>query len=327
MPSWLRYAFAVVGLAIVGSLVYTAFRRGSGEASVSGPAVGTEPVSSIHAPFPDPLATLWPGILIRIDSVARLDDATMLAEWAYVNEAPAGTAPFEWGHAQPNFAALTRLLDGAGQSYAVAMTAQGTPLCADTNRADEPERSKALYGDRALPAWAQFRVPLEAPAPFRIVFHGVAESDPPGVPVRILTATEQAARAFVPKPTTWPNVFIQLTSARRTAEGRLRIAWQYLNRNPDGPFSWGADQPNFAAATQVYDFRSGRYHAVSERPGAVSSTNQPDRPDWSREIPAGAALDAHAEFDDVPGDRIQILFHRDIPMFVDPSRQAGAGTN
>jgi hypothetical protein len=320
VPRWLKLSGALAGTLLLVLLIYVGCGRrrtdGHGEPSPDGLAA-LAPVS-----YPEALPTVWPEITVRIDGVARIDNNAVLAEWAYVNHAAEAAAPFAWGKGQPNFVALSRMVDANGISHAVAVAETGRLLCADTNHLDPAAGSREIHGGRDFPVWAEFDVPVEAKQPYRLALHGVgADSD--GIPVPVLSLSEHIARAFVPRSTSWPDLWLRLVGVERRGS-RVRVKWQYLNRHPSQAFSWGEQQPNFAALTQVYDFKTGEtFNAI---PGACSTTNGADGTGWSKVISPGGALDAFAEFDGIPGNQLQILFHSTVPMFIDASKPPPTAT-
>lgn len=308
----LRLGFGIVGTIMIIGLVYLSGHLSRGnQTPPPDNAAAIEPFS-----YPPPLSSIWPGITVRVDSLVRVNSTVLTAEWTYLNGMPETSPPFSWGREQPNFVALSQIIDADGRAYPVAMAGDGRLVCADTNQADNPEQSRKIYGGRGLPAWAEFHVPKSAKQPYRLSLYGIKYKNQNSIPVPLLSMAEQIARAAIPRQSSWPDIWLRFTGVERLPGNRLRVHWQYLNRNKTEAFSWGYNQPNFVAHTQLYDYADSRLHSVASRPNACSSTNKDDQSGWSRTIPPGGAMDAFAEFDQVTGDRIQLIFHAAAPLVI-----------
>jgi hypothetical protein len=320
IPLWLKIACLIGAMTIVSMLIVKYARKYQDR-----PTAASEN-QQLLPKYPDNLTTVWPDITIRIDSIARISTSTVIAEWNYVNNNTDFTKAFSWGSGEPNYVALSKLIDGNSQEYPVATGPQGTPLCADTNRFNDPAVSKEIFGGRFLPVWAKFDVPEGVKPPFKLRLHGLTHDGKDAAEVPILTIEDQFARAYLPRQTSWPDIYIKLEGVERSENNALKIYWKYLNTNTKSAFSWGVNQPNFVAATQVYDYTTGVYHNVySERQGnrllqSCSSTNKEDGSGLANTIPAGGELKAQAVFQPVEGSNIQIIFHGAMPLFYNPEK-------
>ncbi len=318
LPLWLKVVCLVGALTIV-SLLIVKYARKYQER----PATTSENLNQMPK-YPDNLTTVWPNISIRIDSVARISSTTIIAEWNYVNNTTDFTKAFSWGDSEPNYIAMSKLIDGQLREYPVARSPSGSALCADTNRNDGSAKSKEIYGGRFLPAWAKFDVPEDAKPPFKLWLHGMTHEGKNATEIPILTIENQLARAYIPRSTFWPDIYIKLEGVERSADNALKIYWKYVNTNSKSDFTWGVNQPNFVSATQVYDYSNGTLHNVyGERQGnrlllSCTSTNKEDGSGLSKTIPAGGELKAQAIFRPVEGRNIQIIFHGSMPLFYTP---------
>jgi hypothetical protein len=270
----------------------------------------------VEVSFPDDLPTIWPRVSLRVDSVARVAEGTVVAEWSYINTASDQAEPFSWGQAQPNFAALARLRDGTGQEYPVHINTEGMSICSSTNKPDDPTSSQLIYGGRELPAWAQFHVPPGVEGPYALILHGVIAGGTDSVPVPMLTEDEQNARAFIARQTSWPNVWIRLESVKRQQDGSVSVNWSYVNKDLDRPFQWGPEEPDYVELTTLFDLNSGLYHATDKNKTGMTSTRAVTG--GSQIIPANGTLEAKAVFSGVKGDRVQVIFHSIPPFFSAP---------
>ena len=272
-------------------------------------------------------ATIWPNIIIRVDSVARINDHNVIVEWAYVNEEEDFTTSFNWGFSQPNYVALSKLASITDDTqFPVSRDREGIPICANTNLYDKPEWSKEIFGGRDLPVWAQFDVPNDASGPLYLYLHGLNSDGNEFVKVDVTDLKGQHERAFLPRPTNWPDIYIQLVSIEHLENGTFHLRWKYINQNKSSRFIWGLNQPNIIASTQVFDYSNGEYHEVEKTDynGTVkyecSSINLDDGSSWSRAIEPGGELEAFAKFKNVKGRNVQVLFHSSMPLFYNPDR-------
>jgi hypothetical protein len=302
----------LVVAALVLVLVFAVVRLGGckrgAEVAEDDPTPEPTPVE-LPAELPPPMVTQWPEIVVEVESVARNDESTIIVHWRYKNQATAAATPFEWSPEQPNIVALTRLRDASGRDYSVAVSGTGIPLCSDVR---EQGRSMKIYGGQSLPAWALFKVPVEAVPPMELVLYGVTGPQVAGVKVPVLTPDEQAARAFIARETSWPDIWIQLDEVARIKPGSYRVKWRYVNRNLAKPFSWSKEQPDLPSRTQLFDFATGTY----SRPGSASSIHKTT--DGSpTTIPAGGEIPAEATFDGISGDHFELILHGALPVFYD----------
>ena len=323
LPIWLKLTCIVVAAALLFFLVSHYIKKDFDSAALENNVVKLPSTT-----YPIDLSTEWQEITIRIDCVVRVDENAVVAEWAYCNNSINLSDSFSWGFSQPNYVALSKIIDSNGRQYSVEVNEFGDPICASTNNHDESGWSKEIFGGRDLPVWAKFEVPEDAVEPLRLSLHGLNDVGRSDVGIKLLTIDEQFKRAYTPRATNWPNIFIQLTQVSRLDEDSIAVKWQYINKSKENRFLWGLNQPNYVARTQVYDYSTGKYYNVArekqndETSYLCTTTNKEDGSGWSRSIDAGGTLDAGATFKGVKGENIQILFHSAVPLFYNPDKAA-----
>ncbi len=314
-PRWLKLVCFLLATAVfvLSGLKYLYHRDGTQS--------GTSDVDPQSPPYPLDLNTIWPTLSIRIDAIARVENSSIIAEWAYVNNNNDLFSSFTWGFSQPNLVSTSKIVDANGAEYPVARNRAGTLLCADTTRPEKPGWSKEIFGGRDLPVWARFEVPEDAPLPLQLHLQGLNIDGRQEIEIKLLNNKSQSNRAYRPRATNWPDIFIQLEGCEWHGSDEVVVKWNYVNQNKDRRFIWGLNQPNFVSQTQLYDHSTGTYHDVAEIPEKnrgqrlCSSTNLEDGSGWSHSIPANSALSAYATFRGVRSRNIQILFHSAMPLF------------
>ncbi len=320
MPIWLRLSCLVFAILIITFLL---IKREENHAASSDPDPEKQ---KIIKSFPKNLSTIWTDIKIDIESVAQISSQMIIAEWNYINTNEDMSQSFSWGFAQPNFVAESTLIDATGREFKVHINTSKLPACSSTNKESDENWSKELFGGRDLPAWAQFKIPENLQKPIQIKLYGVNENGIHTVNVPVLSIREQIKRMYQEKETNWPDIYLELKDIKKRDNNTFEVSWYYVNRNPDERFIWGLNQPNYVARTQLYDFKTGKYHNVHRvfENGKVrflcSSTNKDDNPGWSKAIPPNGKIEANAIFKGVPGKNIQILFHSAMPLFYNPPR-------
>ncbi len=321
MPMWLRLSCVVFAVLIITFLL---IKREENNAA-SEDSDDKKPV--VVKTFPKNLSTIWTDIKISIESVARINSKTMIVEWSYMNTNEDMTQSFSWGFAQPNYVAKSTIIDATGNEYKIYVNLSGLPSCSTTNRESDENWSKEIFGGRDISAWAQFKVPENLLKPIRIKLYGLNEDGKHSVEVPVLSTHEQTKRMYQEKETNWPDIYLELDGIEKRDDSTLEVSWNYINKNAEERFIWGLNQPNYITQTQVYDFKTGKYHNVHRtfEDGKVkflcSSTNKDDNSGWSKAIPPNGKIHANAIFKGIDGRNIQILFHSAMPLFYNPSRK------
>ena len=320
LPIWLKLSCITLAIALLFLLVNRYVNKDRhGERDADDPKNST-------ITYPITVNTEWKDIEVRIDSVVRIDEKTIVAEWAYYNRSDNLSEAFSWGFSQPNFVALSKLIDADRREYAVMINDSREPICASTNRHDNSGWSKQVYGGRDLPVWAKFEVPQSVSEPLLLYLHGMNHNGLSELEIRLLTIDNQYERAYMPRATNWPDILIQLVGVTRRDDDTLEIKWKYINDNKRNRFFWGVNQPNYVAYTQIYDYTTGKLHNVAEQRQSgenkllCSSTNKDNDSGWSRSIEPGESLEASAVFKGVKGQNIQVLFHSAMPLFYNPDK-------
>ena len=321
LPLWLKLSCVIVAATLLFFLVKHYLEKDNKKSMIHENTVAVSP------DYPIELATEWEEVALRIDSIVRIDDQTIVAEWAYCNNSQSVSESFSWGFSQPNYVELTKIIDADGHEYPVVTNKNGDPICASTNTYENSDWSKEIFGGRDLPVWAKFTVPVDVPKPLRISFYGLNNNGSDNVEVNVLGIDEQYERAFLPRATNWPDIFIQLVDInRQDAENTIEVKWKYLNKNKNNRFLWGLDQPNYVAYTQIYDYSTGKYHNVARKKvngvktPVCTNTNKDINSGWSHSIEPDGELEASALFKGIEGKNIQILFHSAMPLFYNPEK-------
>ncbi len=321
MPMWLRLSCVVFAVLIITFLL---IKREENNAT---PIDLDNQKEVVAKTFPKNLSTIWTDIKINIESVAQINNKTIIAEWSYINTNEDIAQSFSWGFAQPNYVTKSTLIDTASNEYRIYMNSSGLPACSSTNKESDENWSKEIFGGRDFPAWAQFKVPEKLQKPIRIKLYGLNQNGNHSVEVPVLSTHEQVERMYQAKETNWPDIYLELEGIEKHDDNTLEVTWNYINKNKEERFIWGLNQPNYIAQTQLYDFKTGKYHNVHRNfeNGKVkflcNSTNKDDNSGWSKAIPPNGKIDAKAIFKGVDGKNIQILFHSAMPLFYNPSPQ------